>query len=1209
MLNEKNSFSVVEVSPSTTGNTKDGDGAEAQARGSIFLFAAKSDLPFYIAGTIFTIVAATGSPIQTYLYGKVFGELTRYSAGTVTGKEFLATARVLCGAVIAVGGARMVLTWASVGAWLAAGERQQLRARRAIFARLLRRQVAWFDTRDNLVGSMTQACRSIEEIRNAASLNAEEIVSAGASCVFLFASAMASLWRLTLVIMALSPVMAGASFFFGRKTLFFAEAENRASARASQALDWAFAHGDLVRILNGKYVEAARLARLLHQSRAAYVRMAAAVSGNGAMLRMLANFLFVQGFWFGEFLVSRGTIDVSNVITAFTACLLFGAQVAALATAIAHLNQGQAAAATITQCGFTAGKFDDSEPEDEKHELISAINRISLEKVTFSYKRTDSAILSDISAVFDNHQFNFVVGRSGSGKSTVALLIMGLYGPLSGCVAVNGATLSSVRNWPTVATLAELTPLVFPRTVAENVAMASGALPEQVARACAFARLDPNLTADRLSGGQTQQVGLARAFARNLPVLVLDEALSAIDTAMRAQIWRDLRTWRKGLVTIVISHVLSEAEPGDKVIILELGRVVAQGRACDLPVMQAAKQAAFAFGPNTRERPAARNSSQLVCGRSRGNGTEPEPDSDTPEQVDGVWRVLRFFWATAPSRATFVGATAVCAASAAAPAALSYCTSKLLQGTLATSYSTVLRLFMVQWSAVCIGISVADSVAYFVGHWGLEAVLEQWIVSVRASAAAAVADQDMQFFATRQHGPAQLTTLLMNDARDLRSLVADLVSGVALAAALATVGLVWALASGWRLALVGLAFVPLLVLVSAAFGAAMGKCEARYKHRVVACEAFNLSVVGGVRTVRACGLARAVTADFDRMVCAVSRAGRTRAVAVGLGISLIELCTSAATGTVIYYGMQLVATTRYSQQQMVQTMSLLTFTLLGAAGLVRLLPQIARGQRAGTLLARLVRLPPLPVETGGCGTRVSAVLARAPCAGEEVVSLERVHFAYGDAARAQYRAVLAGASFSVRAGECVAVVGESGSGKSTAAQLMARLYRADRGRVLFRGHDALLLDPEWYRQRVAVVPQRPRVFAGTVRDNLGYGAAAPASDADLWRALDDCAAAELVRLLPGGLDARVADCALSLGQLQRLCVARAVVRRPQVLVLDECTLHLDRATADVLGALFCGGLHARLPLLAVVVITHDRALAQKCSRVVRVRHGAFEEEL
>lgn len=1219
MLKEQHFFEVVEVSPSSTGSSnfkraKDTEeiAAEAQARGSIFIFASKSDIPYYIAGVVFTVVAAAGSPIQTYLYGKVFGELTRYSAGSVTGSEFLNRSRLLCGAVVAVGGGRMFFTWGGIVAWLAVGERQQQRARRAIFSRLLSRHVAWFDTQENLMGSMTQACRSIEEVRNAASLSTEEVVSAAASVIFLFATAMESLWRLTLVIMALTPVMAGASFFFGRKAYLYAEAENDASAQASQVLDWSFAQGDLVRILNGKYADAARLARLLNRSRAAYFRMAAAIAGNGAVLRMLGNFLFVQGFWFGEYLVSRRIIGVSSVLTAFTSCLLLGAQVASLATATAHLNQGKAAAATIARFGFTAGT-DDAEmetqvPKDEssRRGQIPKVDRISLNHVSFTYRGTDRAVLSDVSFNFDTRQLNFVVGRSGSGKSTIALLLMGFYPPLNGNICIDGVDIAVVSGWPAGASLAELAPLVFARTVAENVSMGSGALPEKIARACAFARIDPNLTANKLSGGQIQQVGLARAYARDLPVVILDEALSAIDTKTKREIWRDFRIWCKGRLTIVITHEIAEAEPQDQVLMLENGRTVAQGRAHDIPAMQAARRAADKIladiGSASEKIPSTLQSKSSV---KEDSVSELGDEMEMAERIDSLCCVLRFFWASAPSRGRFVGATAVCAVSASAPAVLSYCTSKLLQGTLATSYSIVLQYFMVKWSVICIGIAVADAAAYFVGHWGLEMVLELWIVLLRAQAAAAVADQDMQFFATRHHGPAQLTTLLMNDARDLRSLVADFVAGIVLAAVLVSVGLVWALFSGWRLALVGFAFVPVLLIASAGFSTAIGRCEAQYKDRVVATEAFNNSVVAGVRTVKACGLARAVGADFDHLVVAVGRAGRTRAIATGFGISFIELCSSAATGTIIYYGMQLVATGRYSQEQMVETLSLLTFTLVGTAGLVRLLPQIARGQRAGTLLARLVRMAPLAVETGGCGERVSAVLARAPSVGEEVVALEDVHFAYGDAEGAQYRAVLRGANLSVRAGECVALVGESGSGKSTAAQLMARLYRADRGRVIFRGQVALLHDSEWYRERVVVVPQQPRVFSGTVRDNLCYGVQGPTLSADLWRALEDCAAADLIRQLPGALDARVADCALSLGQLQRLCVARAVVRRPQVLVFDECTLHLDRETAEVLATLICGGLHARHPLLAVVVITHDLEVARKCDRVVRVNKGVF----
>ena len=1172
----------------------------APPRASVFLFASASDWAFFVPGSIFIVIAAMASPLQTYLYGKLFQYLAHFVAGRISLGQFLSRSRVICGAVIGMGAARMLCTWAGEALWLLAGERQQDRARRAIFRTLVARPVAWFDARNTLMGEMAQVCRNIEEVRAAASLNTALLISEAAGVTFLFAMAMVSLWRLTLVVMALAPVMAVCSGVFGRQTFVHAEAENRASARASHILDWAFAQGDLVRILNGRDADAARFSRAVECSQAAFVRMAAAMCANGAILRMLGNLLFVQGFWYGHHLVSEGNLKIGELVTAIGSCLLLGSQVAGLATTLAHRNQGRAAAATIQEFGFTEVK----QQHDEKLQCVGLKLYATKEKpqesfiefsgVSFGYDHR--LTLQNVSAVFCAPSLNFVVGRSGSGKSTLAQLAMNFYSPLQGSVLFNGVNIQNLADWGSEVMLVELTPQVFERTVGENVAMV-GAAPEEVIRACQFARIDPSLAADCLSGGQIQQVGLARARARDPAVLILDEALCSIDTVTRAAIWRELRAWRRGRVTIVITHDLSEAAPDDHVVLLEDGKVVADSMNSKINAINFSSDLPKHGFPSTASLLDVSDSNSDMTITSE---TLDTSSSDTQESVAGIFRILRFFWATTPSCALLFFGALLCAVSAGATPALSFCTSKLLLASVSARPAP--PRFMVRWSLVCIGVILGDTAAHFLGHWAVETALELWIVHLRKHAAAAVNDQDMLFFATRDHHPARLTTLVMNDARDLRALVAEFVAGAILVVVLTVSGLLWALVSGWQLALVGLAFIPAVVGALALFGALMLRAETKYKKRVASAEAFNRTVVAGVRTVKACGLAQAVARDFDGFLARIRVSGRVRAVATGFGLAFLELCTSAATGTVMYYGMALVAKMTYSQQQMVETLSLLTFTLVGAAGLVHLLPQIARGQRAGTKMARLVQLTPLEVETGGTGEKIPAALARPAPPGVLVLSLEHVDFAYGDAETCQYRRVLRNANLEVRAGECVALLGQSGSGKSTAARLFARLWRADRGRIVFRGRDVLLLDPHWYREQVVVVPQRPRVFEGSVRANLCYGTR-PAPDEELWRALEVCQAAEIVRLLPGGLDAPVADCALSLGQLQRLCVARAVLRRPQVLVFDECTLHLDRATADAIAKVMCGGLQARAPHLAVVVITHDAAVAQRCGRAVRINSG------
>ena len=152
-------------------------------------------------------------------------------------------------------------------------------------------------------------------------------------------------------------------------------------------------------------------------------------------------------------------------------------------------------------------------------------------------------------------------------------------------------------------------------------------------------------------------------------------------------------------------------------------------------------------------------------------------------------------------------------------------------------------------------------------------------------------------------------------------------------------------------------------------------------------------------------------------------------------------------------------------------------------------------------------------------------------------------------------------SFSLKRGETLGIIGGTGSGKSTAAGLAARFYDATRGKVCFMGHDIKEWDRKALRNKISVVMQKTQLFAGTVRSNLLYGNP-DADEADMWEALRAAQAEGFVREKPGMLDAAVEQSGrnLSGGQRQRLSVARALISKPELLILDDSSSALDYKT-------------------------------------------------
>ncbi len=190
-------------------------------------------------------------------------------------------------------------------------------------------------------------------------------------------------------------------------------------------------------------------------------------------------------------------------------------------------------------------------------------------------------------------------------------------------------------------------------------------------------------------------------------------------------------------------------------------------------------------------------------------------------------------------------------------------------------------------------------------------------------------------------------------------------------------------------------------------------------------------------------------------------------------------------------------------------------------------------------------------------------------------------------------------NLSLKPGESLGIIGGTGSGKSSAAALIARLYDATEGAVLVGGQDVRRLRLSALRGAVGYVPQKAQLFSGTVRDNLTLGRSV--SDEALWEALDTAQAADFVRALPEGLDAPVQQDGrnFSGGQRQRLTIARALVGRTPILILDDSASALDAQT----DARLRRALDARLPGTAKVIISQRASSVMRLDRILVLENG------
>jgi subfamily B ATP-binding cassette protein MsbA len=227
------------------------------------------------------------------------------------------------------------------------------------------------------------------------------------------------------------------------------------------------------------------------------------------------------------------------------------------------------------------------------------------------------------------------------------------------------------------------------------------------------------------------------------------------------------------------------------------------------------------------------------------------------------------------------------------------------------------------------------------------------------------------------------------------------------------------------------------------------------------------------------------------------------------------------------------------------------------------------------------------------GTRVYTPL-------RDALRFERVSYTYPNGAVA-----LKEVEFSVPVGQTVAIVGSSGSGKSTLAAILLRFRSPTSGRVTVDGIDYWDYSPESWHRATALVEQDAFLFHGTLRENIVYGfdRATPAA---IQRAIDVANLADVVAALPQGLDTLVGErgAMVSGGQRQRIAIARAVIRDPSILILDEATSHLDAVSEQLVQQALMNASRGR----TTIVIAHRLSTIREADRLIVLEQGQLIEE-
>ncbi len=351
-----------------------------------------------------------------------------------------------------------------------------------------------------------------------------------------------------------------------------------------------------------------------------------------------------------------------------------------------------------------------------------------------------------------------------------------------------------------------------------------------------------------------------------------------------------------------------------------------------------------------------------------------------------------------------------------------------------------------------------------------------------------------------------------------------------------------------RAALIFVALIPLLALVVAGL---MRLTLPRHRQvqgqldRVLLHTRENLT---GVRVLRAFGKqddeTAAYEADTQRLCDMQQRVGRLSALMNPLTYVLVN----GALAALLWSGAMQVQSGALTQGAVVALVNYLSQILVELIKFANLIVTITKAIACAGRIETVLAIQPSMAQPA----QPMAAPAAAEC-----VRFEDVSTRYQNAGDDS----LSHISFTALRGQTIGVIGGTGSGKTTLVNLIPRFYDASQGRVLVNGVDVKQQDMDALRRKISIVPQKAVLFEGTIRENLLWGDLS-ATDEQLWRALETAQAAEVVRGKAGGLDEPVEQGGrnLSGGQRQRLTIARALVKQPEILILDDSASALDYAT-------------------------------------------------
>ncbi|EGR0080569.1 TPA: lipid A ABC transporter ATP-binding protein/permease MsbA [Vibrio vulnificus] len=468
-----------------------------------------------------------------------------------------------------------------------------MQVRRMVFNHYMQMPVSYFD-KEKSGSLLSRITYDSEQVSAATSQALVSIVREGASIIGLLVLMFYNSWQLSLVLILVAPVVAMGIGIVSKRFRKISKSMQTVMGVVTSSAEQMLKGHKVVLSYGGQDIERERFDKVSNQMRQQTMKLVTAQAAANPIIQMIASVAIVVVLYLASIDSIKDQLTPGTFTVVFSAMFGLMRPLKALTSVTSQFQRGMAAAQTLFA-------LVDLEPEKNTgtHSVERAQGDVSVKDISFTYLGTERPALSHVSFDIPRGKTVALVGRSGSGKSTIANLFTRFYDVDSGEIQLDGVDVRDyeLKNLRKQFALVSQNVHLFNDTIANNIAYAAGDKysREDIERAAELAHamefiskmengLDTMVGENgaSLSGGQRQRVAIARALLRDAPVLILDEATSALDTESERAIQSALDELQKNKTVLVIAHRLSTIEKADQILVIDDGAVVERGSHSEL---------------------------------------------------------------------------------------------------------------------------------------------------------------------------------------------------------------------------------------------------------------------------------------------------------------------------------------------------------------------------------------------------------------------------------------------------------------------------------------------------------------------------------------------------------------------------------------------------------------------------------------------------